>query len=270
MSHFVYIIAEGVHDVAFLGKLLHVGFGATRIETMEELDEARRIWMGSFKWPLTGGEKTMIKRLAVPAPVFYKLTAGTLIALRNAEGLSNMRNMLERDLESFRRDENVPDTIGVILDSDTEPAEQRFQKLAATLPDLELAVPQRLGHVAGSAPRVGVFALPAPGVAGTLEDILLSLGEVAYPELSVAARSYVEQWRTTPVTSMNTRDRRELEKPAGPMKARLSAMAAVLKPGKPMLASLDDNGWVSEATMTAPKLQPCLSFLHALLGTAPT
>lgn len=127
MSSFVYLLAEGVGDVAFLGKLLEVGFGATRIETMEALDEARRIWMGSFKWPLTGGDKTMIKRLAVPAPVFYELAAGTLIALRNAEGLSKMRDMLERDLESFDRDDNGPNTIGVILDSDKEPAEQRFQ-----------------------------------------------------------------------------------------------------------------------------------------------
>jgi hypothetical protein len=267
MSRFVYILAEGVHDVAFLGRLLKLGFGASRVRTMEALDEGRRAWMSSFKWPSTRGDATNIDRLAVPAPVFHRLAAGTLVALRNAEGIDRMFAMLERDLESFDRDRNGPDTIGVVRDSDKEPPEQQFQEIAVKLQDLKLAVPQGFGHVAGSAPRIGVFALPEPGVAGTLEDVLLSLGEVAYPELFMAARSYVEQFRNQ--AELGGSDWKELRAPAGPKKATIGAMTAMLKPGKSMQTSLDDNGWVSEATKAAPALQPCLSFLHALLALTP-
>lgn len=268
MSSFVYVLAEGVHDVAFLGKLLTVGFDAKRIKTMEELDEARRDWMASFKWPLTRGGKIEIDRLAVPAPVFHRLPAGTLVALRNAQGLTNVHDMLERDLESFDRDDNRPDSIGVVLDSDEEPADARFRKLVAFLQEMQLTAPSGLGQVAPGAPRVGVFALPAPGVAGTLEDVLLQLGEAAFPELYAAARVYAEQGRSRADTETG-RDWKEIKKPAGPKKATIGAMTAVLKPGKSMQTSLDDNGWVSESTRTLPCVQPCLSFLRDLLTVAP-
>ncbi len=161
MSSFVYVLAEGVHDVAFLGKLLTVGFDAKRIKTMEELDKARRDWMASFKWPLTRGGKIEIDRLAVPAPVFHRLPAGTLVALRNAQGLTNVHDMLERDLESFDRDDNRPDSIGVVLDSDEEPADARFRRFVALLQEMQLTAPSgaRTGHTWRTARR----CIRAPG-----------------------------------------------------------------------------------------------------------
>ena len=73
MSGLVYLLVEGVHDVAFVGKLLTACFGAVRVKTMEELDEATRRWMSSFKWPIPQGGKTPIERLAVPAPVLQQM-----------------------------------------------------------------------------------------------------------------------------------------------------------------------------------------------------
>src|SRR5262245_10755958 len=103
MSSLSYLLVEGVHDVAFVGKLLSVCFGATRVTTMEALDETTRRWMESFKWPLLRGGKTPIDRLSVPAPVFFRLPSGGVAALRNAQGISELGKLLLIDLEAFAR-----------------------------------------------------------------------------------------------------------------------------------------------------------------------
>lgn len=103
MSGLIYLLVEGVQDVAFVGKLLVVCFGARYVETMEELDDATRGWMGSFKWPIPKAGKTPIRRLAVPAPLFFRLPAGNLVGLRNAQGLAELDKLLSLDLEAFAR-----------------------------------------------------------------------------------------------------------------------------------------------------------------------
>lgn len=270
MTSFVYILTEGVHDVAFLGKLLTVCFQGSRLRTLEELEEAHRKWFSLFKWPLTNkSNKTPIERLSVPAPVFYRVGTDAVVALRNAQGLTEIGKTLFVDFESFSRDNVVPASVGVVLDSDDAPAEQRFQELARALQGVKLKLPASLGEVSVGPPRVGVFALPEPGMAGTLEDVLLSLAAAAYPELCASARSYAEEWRRKADGEPSGSDWREIKKPAGTKKAAVGAMTAMLKPGKSAQVSLEDNRWVSEATKTLPGLQPCLAFMGALLAGAP-
>lgn len=114
---------------------------------------------------------------------------------------------------------------------------------------------------------MGVFALPEPGAAGTLEDVLLALGDAAYPELAAAARGYADRWRQRAEAEPTTSDWKELRKPAGAKKATIGAMTAVLKPGKSTQVSLEDNRWVTEQTKALSCLQPSLAFLSALLAT---
>ena len=76
MNAFTYIVTEGVHDVAFLGRLLTLAHEASRINKLEDLDEALRGWLGTFKWPSLTGKHHDIARMAVPAPAFYRLATG--------------------------------------------------------------------------------------------------------------------------------------------------------------------------------------------------
>lgn len=267
MSAFFYIVTEGVHDVAFLGRLLSVAHGASRIKKLEDLDDGLRGWLGGFKWPSRSGAHHDIARLAVPAPAFYRLATNEVVALRNAQGLTEIGKTLEIDIEAFSRAQTGPEAIGVVLDSDDEPAEQRFAKLKTSLEAVKLQAPSSLGVVSSGSPRVGVFALPEPGTAGTLEDVLLALGDAAYPELSAAARGYADQWRQKADAQPTAPDWKELRKPAGAKKATIGAMTAVLKPGKSTQVSLEDNRWVSEHTKALACLQPSLAFLSALLTT---
>lgn len=267
MSEFFYIVAEGVHDVAFVGKLLTVVHGAKRIKKLEDLDGWLSTWVTeAFKWPRRSVTHHDIERLSVPAPVFYRLTTNEIVVLRNAQGISKIGKTLYVDLEAFGRTQEVPRSIGVVLDSDDEDDDKRFGELKATLEGVQLVAPPSLGAVSEGTPRVGAFALPAPGVVGTLEDVLLSLGDVAYPALTAAARGYVGHWRAVADEDLANAEWKELRKPAGAKKATISAMTAVLKPGKSTPASLEDNRWVSEQTKALACLQPSVVFLNALFA----
>jgi hypothetical protein len=97
MNAFFYIVTEGVHDVAFVGKLLSVVHGAARIRKLEDLDDSHRGWVEtSFKWPRFTGKHHDIERLAVPAPVFYRLPTSAVVALRNAASSSLTRSRVTR------------------------------------------------------------------------------------------------------------------------------------------------------------------------------
>lgn len=271
MNAFSYIVTEGVHDVAFVGRLLSVAHGANRLRRLEDLDDSLRAWItGKFKWPRFTGKHHDIERLAVPAPAFYRLATGKVVALRNAQGLGEISRTLDVDLESFR-DANAPkpEAIGVVLDSDDEPADRRFERVKEALDRSNLTAPPALGGVSAGEPRVGVFALPEPGTAGTLEDLLLTLGDAAYPELLAVARSYADHWYKKVAGDPAETDWKELRKPAGPKKATIGAMTAVLKPGKSVQVSLEDNRWVSDKTKDLRCLGPSLAFLDALLAAPP-
>jgi hypothetical protein len=271
MSAFVYIVTEGVHDVAFLAKILKVCWGAVPVETKEDLDEPRQVWLSSFKWPARAGATTPIRRLSVPAPVFYRVPAGPLLAFRNAQGISGIKKTLEVDLEAFGRDANGPSAIGVVLDNDDKAAAVRFREAIGMFKALDVEGPVALGQVSDGTPRVGVFAFPEPGREGTLEDVLQPLGKTAYPDLFVAASEYAARWRKAAEDEQDVPHWKEILKPAGEKKAAIGAMVAVLKPGRPTQASIEDHGWVSDATRSLPGLQPCIAFLDSLLaGTVAT
>lgn len=268
MRQFLYIVAEGVQDVAFIGKLLVVVHKAERVLRMEDLSTDHVAWMKTFSWPLPATSTgTDIGRFSVPAPTFYKLDSGAIVALRSAEGIEKIFSTLERDLESFERTAGDPQTVGILLDSDKKTAQERLRELKQQLSSLKLDIPDDLGSVSDGVPRIGVFAVPAPGVEGTLEDLLLMIGEVSYPELSHSARAYADGWSEKAKAGLSGAEWKPIKKPAGAKKAAVAAMAAILKPGKSTQVSLEDNRWVTEETKAIPGLQPCIAFLNALLAT---
>lgn len=268
MSQFLYIVAEGVQDVAFIGKLLVVVHKAKRVLRMEDLTTDHIAWMKTFSWPLPATSAgTDIGRFSVPAPTFYKLDSGAIVVLRSAEGIDKIFSTLERDLESFARTSGDPQTVGILLDSDEKTSQERLHELKKQLARLELDIPDDLGSVSGGVPRIGVFAVPAPGVEGTLEDLLLMIGEVSYPELSQSALAYANGWRDKAKAGLSGSEWKPIKKPAGAKKAAIAAMAAILKPGYATQVSIEQSEWFGEKTRALPCLQPCIAFLNALLAT---
>ncbi|MFO0760043.1 MAG: DUF3226 domain-containing protein [Byssovorax sp.] len=272
MSEFVYIVAEGVQDVAFLGKLLSGIHGAKRVKLLEDLEKDHATWLGtSFKWPLFSGAGTEIDRFSVPAPTFYRLPSNVLVVLRSADSISKIRSTLDTDFESFARRSAKPVTVGIFLDSDDEPVEKRLADLEKALKEVksvELDMPNGLAELTGGDPRVGVFTAPAPGVDGTLEDLLLLLGEVSFPTLTASAKSFAEEWRAQAIDKKVTgKDWKSIKKPAGGKKAAIGAMTAVLKPGYAAQVSIEQNDWLTDEAKKVERLKPCLDFLAKLLAS---
>jgi hypothetical protein len=267
MSRFVYLLSEGVHDVAFLSRVLKHVHEASKIDLRSKLDAQRQRWVDGFKWPV--GDN--IDRLAVPAPKFVLIAASdTLIGLRNAEGIGRLKATLEDDLEMLYKHEALPDRIGLFLDSDKEPQDQRFQKLRSELLKIStssgaLQIADKLATMGTGSPSVGIFAFPSPGVEGALEDLLLEIGQVPYQDLCKRAGDYVSAWHTH-VGSDTHKDWKDLKSQSGLKKATFATATAVLKPGRGAVATIEDNRWIGDATKDHPSLAPCLAFLRELLA----
>ncbi len=264
MSSFVYLIAEGVTDVTLIMRVLRRYLSMRRAEKRDDLPDHAKTWLDGFKWPV-GGD---IARLAVPAPVFMQKN-GLLIAIRNAQGLSRIQNVLDADNEALFRSGWKPDALGILLDADNKKPYERFVTFRDGLTQTDcfpgLAHLQNVEEVASPESddrRAGVFVFPDATTPGTVESILLPLGEAAFPELHGTSQRFVESWN---------RDHgheplfKELRKPAGVRKAQLSTMASLLKPGKSLNASLYDQDWVPPREVPE-LLKPLFEFLQALVG----
>ncbi|HEY4117633.1 MAG TPA: DUF3226 domain-containing protein [Byssovorax sp.] len=261
MTGWTYVVTEGVHDVAFLAKL--IGRRAFRsVGQKASLPEAAQRWLDGFKWPL----KDDIARLAVPAPLFYERSHEShIVVISNAVGLGGIEKRLVTDLEGMSKEGIELAAVAIVRDTDDSDAAVILDSLRQTLRSAGLPVPQAPDIVAHGPPRAGIFAMPDGASNGTLENLLLSAGANVYSELHADAVNYVAV-ATPHLAKLDGKEREDFSKPAGPMKATLAAMTAMLKPGKAIQTSITDHRWVSDETTGLAEFQPLIAFLDALLA----
>ncbi|MFO0761098.1 MAG: DUF3226 domain-containing protein [Byssovorax sp.] len=262
MSARIYLITEGVHDVAFLGKLLQATLGFAQIVSKEDLDSAWEPLLPT--WPYKGS-----LRGSVPVPSFYRRSSGDTIAIVNAQGISEINKRLRVHRQVLDQAGVSLDAVGIVLDADSnELPAARFTKLGTALASQGLSCPATAETVAGT-PRTGIFVLPGGGTPGTLEDLLLECAALVYPTLSGAAASFVDGLDRT-ASDLTPEDLVESGKPAGRNKAAIAAMGAVLKPGKPIQASLQDHRWIEPRTIVLSRISALSRFLGDLAGVPAT
>lgn len=239
MVRYCYIIAEGPQDVEFLICLLK-SYGLSRVKLLSLLD--------SFWRPLVPKEfpvdDDLMKR--VPVPVFLQ-NDKLSIALHSANGIQRLANTLEESLAL------IPSSqihgVGLFLDADkTETPQERFDTLISKLSSLNLLLPSMPGEVAKGSPRCGIFIAPNNSSSGTLEDILLECAQVNYPDLFKLSENYVSK---VDVSQLDCQDLKVLNKPAGRNKAVVSSISSILRPGKALQVSIQDNRWIDQQTMGA-------------------
>ena len=269
MTHSVYLIAEGVHDVAFLGKLLRERFKLKQIRRRDQLDPAwARLLDGIKSAYLAENADTDISRLSLPAPMFFSNSMMT-VAVCAAGGLSELVKRLRNDFQRMLRVKLQPEAVGLFLDNDAAPPSERFENLLAELKQMGLPLPERLGQVTQTSPHVGVFSMPNPSSQGTLEDLLLDCAEHVYPSMLREAKQLVER-REEFLGELEKDERSDLAKPSGTKKATVAVMGAFLKPGKAIQTSIQDHRWVSEQTINQPALASLNTFLEELLAQSPS
>lgn len=266
MSARVYLLTEGVHDVFFLGKILRESFAFKKVEDARKLDPEWDETILPKKFP---HENSL--RPSVPAPTFYK-NDGASVAIVNADGITRLASRLRAHHEKLTDKGVGLDAIGVVLDADYQQAKQktpadRFDEMADVLAGLRLPRPAAPETVSGT-PRTGIYILPGGGALGTLEDVLLDCAATVYPTLGCRAVRFIDGLDRT-ASDFVRRDLEDIGAPSGRHKAVLAAMAAVLKPGRPIQASIEDHRWIEPRTLALPRVAAVAEFLRQLIGAPP-
>lgn len=258
------LLVEGPHDLEFCARLLKP-HDYHRIQQLDVLKANHPFWLRLVpeKWPHKGD---MLARH--PVPVFFANSNGQSVAIINASGLDKLATRLGVDLSNLN---GLPDAIGIVLDADSSEAPQDrhtgLLKAIAERPEKEArqtSFPDKPGVVSAGPPRCGIFVMPDNQSQGTLEDLLLDAAGSAYPQLLQAAQTYTAS--ASQNSSLQQSDLEEFNKPAGPKKATVAAMASILKPGKAIQVSIQDNRWLEPASLNLPRINALQVFLHDLMA----
>lgn len=255
MKH-VYLLVEGPHDLEFVARVLKVVCSVQRVQKFEALDS---YWekVVPTKFP-PGGD--LLKR--VDTPVFFQ-SNGISLAVHAAGGDTRIVKRVEETLSLLSP---PPYAIGAILDADVKSTPQeRFDAVRNGLAQLQISTPPAPGSVSEGFPRCGIFVLPDNTNQGTLEDLLIECAAESYPTLLDSARHLV-MGIDPKSAAFKLNDMDEFIKNAGRKKAIVSCISAILKPGKAVQTSIQDNRWVDEKTLTLPRVALLRGFLVGLLG----
>ena len=255
MSKYGYLVVEGPHDIAVVGRLLSP-WKFQRVRYQRDLD-AFWHYLVPKKFP---PDDDLLKR--VPMPLFFR-NSNHVIAVQSAGGDTALITALERALITAQPDQMRQLVgIGLIFDSDNQLPAERLVTLTKEAAQIGLTLPSRAGEILPGSPKTGVFVLPDNISPGTLEDILLECAAVAYPKLLAGAQAFIA---TVNPTDYPRRDRRDFQKPAGRKKALVGSIGSVLRPGKAIQVSIQDNGWLRGAALDLPHVKAIQDFLAELL-----
>lgn len=253
MKNFVFV-AEGAHDVSFLGKLL-TGRGFTKITDFDDVpEEWKNLYPTRFPW-----NEPVIERVARFPDLFKR--DEIVVGLLNSGGDSKLVSNLRKALNVL-----VPKNVEVAVifsDADKNPASTRFISLKKELtklnseamadgePGFPIVVPSEIKKIEGSKPAIGIFIFPDNSVCGSLENILFSCAEQTHPEVAAKACSMV----TTLDSDMDAShgSLKELRKGRGKEKATVGIIANILKPGTSLAVAIEQQKMIPEID-TAPDL----------------
>jgi hypothetical protein len=254
----VLLIVEGPHDEAFAAAILRRQAKLSPITQLEELEPFWRPLVPK-SFPHKGELRTR-----VPVPQFY-VGDQLSLAIQVAGGDSKLAEFAKDSLQALDREQGGLDAVGFVLDSDKKVSPtDRFRRLQAQLAELRdefPAVPSSPGVVATGTPACGVFVLPDNQSPGTLEDLLAQCASISYRVAFDNARGYIGAVNRN---DFDKSDLKDFDAPAGKRKAEVAALAAILKPGKTIQVSIQDNRWVTEETLQLPHVRAFDEFLMAI------
>lgn len=254
---FAYFVVEGPHDLAVIGRLLRER-GFENVRSFEMLNKYwGRLVPRAFPY---GGD--LLRR--VPVPTFYQRQDSS-VAIRTAQGSTPnvLKRIIDADLIAL---DPVPAGIGVVVDADHDMAvDARWKKIAE---HLEFDLGDGPGSVGSGSPRAGIYILPDNTSQGTLEDLLLECAEQAYPTLLEHALDWVRRIDPQDRTIfVNAEERKDFNAPAGRYKAIVSSIASILRPGKAIQVSIQDNRWLrDEKALALEAVQALNNFVGEIIG----
>lgn len=181
---------------------------------------------------------------------FYEgMAEGSEIFSTFATRLDNKPEWLE-DLS------NAKGAISFVADADNAPVATIFMKLQEAYTPVLDTFPDAPGQVVSRRYRVGTYILPDCNCEGTVESVLLPLGEKHHAELLAHARRFIDGCEPRLKSHF---------KPFDHLKATVAAAASVLQPGYTNTVTIEKDDWVSAELIAHPILAPFIAFLRDLL-----
>ncbi len=257
MVRYCYIVVEGPQDVEFLIGLLKF-YDLKRVIHLSSLD---KFWetLIPTAYPLDGD---LTKRVPVPSFVQNEQLS---IALHSSIGITRIAQTIEESLKFIQVARLF--SVGIFADADyRETPQERFNKLITKLSDIDLPnllPPSQIGQVNNHSTRCGIFIAPNNREQGTLEDILLECARINYPDLLNLSQTYIESIDRNQLTK---KDLKYFKKPAGEKKAIISSISSILRPGKALQVSLQDNRWLDKQTLELESVKLIKNFLEQIVG----
>lgn len=258
MPKYGYLVVEGPHDVEFVYRLLRP-FGLSRVRMEADLDGFLKPLV-PHSYPPDGD---LQKRMATP--LFLQNTTHA-VAVHSAIGDSRLVNTLEESKTRINLDSdfNLMTGVGIILDTDHEiTAINRYTAIKAEMHAKGFVLPGSPGDVIAGPPRFGAFVLPDNNSVGNLEDLLIECAQATYPNVLTSARSHVEAARND--ATLEHGDGEDLSKTPVHNKAIVGAIASVLRPGKAIQTSIQDNKWFRDGNLNIVRVKAVQDFLVNLL-----
>lgn len=253
-----YLVVEGHHDIECIGALLKKK-GLRRITKIDTLDQYwRQTNIIPTKYPSDGD---LMKR--VPAPVFFQ-NAEYSIALHSAFGDTQVITTIRGTLLNV--DTLLSDAIGIgiVIDADygRGGGNGRFSDIKGQLTDL-IQIGDNPGEVFNGRPNFGIFVFPDNNVDGTLETILIKCAQRVYSNLFSGAESYVNDVDSDELLGD---DKKYFISPSGKDKAIIGCVGNILRPGKTIQVSIQDNRWICDETLEIPEIEALNLFIQELFN----
>jgi hypothetical protein len=254
MPKYGYVVVEGPHDVELVYRLLRP-HGLERVQHFDQLDR-HFVPLVPRSFPPAGD---LQKR--VPVPLFLQSVTHA-VAVHSASGDTRLIQTVEENAKLL--DPGSLTGVGVVLDSDSArlPAD-RYAVIRDGLKAKGYPFPDQAGDVSPGPPRLGAFVLPDNVSSGNLEDVLLDCAREIYPGLLSSATIHVDTARAD--TGLLADELREVQRPAGRNKSIIGCMANVLRPGRAVQNSIQDNRWLRDKALALPRVRAIQEFLMSLL-----
>jgi len=252
-----YLVVEGPHDVECIGRLLKM----KNIKRVRLLENLSPYWRHSRLIPRQFPPKgDLLKR--VPVPTFFQNEEYS-IAIHNVGGYTQIPSTLNDTIKNLDDFHSQITGMGIIADADyaENGAYNRFHELRESLDD-STEWPEEPGEVSNGSPKRGIFILPNNKDNGTLETVLLNCAQHVYPDMLSGAENFVHHVK---IDALPKKDQRDFIAPSGKDKAKVGCIASILRPGKAIQVSLQDNNWINEQTIYLPEIQALHQFLIDLL-----
>ncbi len=249
-----YIVVEGPHEVEFIGKILSM-HGFVRITMIDQLSPFWKKLIPT-KFPFGGDLKRRM-----PIPDFF-CKEGITVVIHSAVGIDGIVKTISSTISNSDDFNKEVKSVGIVFDADfgKNNVQKKFIEIRKALNGI-LTLPDQPGMISNEGLLTGVYILPDNKSDGTLEDLLLLCAEKNYNALKIGATNFIDGIDIEGIGE----EKREFKKPAGKKKAIVGCIGNVLKPGKSIQVSIQDNKWVDGETIIIDNIEAFNDFIVALL-----